>query len=169
MTSDDSNMDEPGANGTPSEGLSDSGQAPTEAGASKKAVDPTITPAPSNSASGEKFTTQSFIPTTDSKWVTPGLAAYVVSAVAFGLLVIVVFAIFQLQVVGGDTAGPDPNAGTIAAIAGSGITALTSLTAAYFGIKVASEQSAQAALTTSHALQVLSMNSTTNGNATWDE
>jgi hypothetical protein len=59
----------------------------------------------------------------------------------------------------GNPATADPNAGTIAALAGAALSAITSLSAAYFGIKVACEQSsqasAQASLATTHALTVL--------------
>lgn len=107
-------------------------------------------------------------PMTESKWVTPGLAAYVVSAVAIALLAIVGFALWELRPGTGTTPTADPNAGTIGALAGAGIAALTSLTAAYFGIKVATEQSAQSAATTARALEVLG-NSTTNGNPTVED
>lgn len=121
--------------------------------------------AATDGANGGTISRRTASPTTTSSWVTPGLAAYVVSAVALALFGIVLFAIWQLQ--GGE--GADPDAGTIAALAGAGIAALSSLTAAYFGIKVATEQSAQAAATTARAVEWLGVstpNSTANGNPT---
>lgn len=113
---------------------------------------------------GASRNTTTLTPMTPAAWVSPRLAALVVSIVALVLLAIVLVSIWKLD------AGPngtvaDPNAGTIAALAGSGIAALTSLSPAYFGIKVATEQSAQAAATTARALEVLG-NSTSNGNPT---
>ncbi|MCF7552596.1 hypothetical protein [Pseudonocardia sp. WMMC193] len=104
----------------------------------------------------------------------PGYALIVVCVVSLIILGILIAAVLQLQTPmmpgpNGAAATPvaDPNAGTVAALAGAALAALSSLTAAYFGIKVASEQSAQVAAqanaTASHALAVLG-NSTSNGN-----
>ena len=97
----------------------------------------------------------------------------VVCAVALALLAVVWWAIAELQVVGPEAAREaDPNAGTIAAIASAGLSSLTALAAAYFGIKVASEQAGQANATAAAALEVasrISANSTTNGNPTAED
>lgn len=106
---------------------------------------------------------QSQSPTTPSSWATPGYAAIVVAVVAACLLGIVVVAILNLDGVGPGKATADPNAATVAALASAAIAALSSLVAAYFGIKVASEQSAQASATTATAVKYLG-NSTPNGN-----
>lgn len=110
-----------------------------------------------------------FEPTSQGSWIRPRYAAVVVSIVAVALLGVVAFALLELTV--GQDANhasiADPNASTIAAIASAAIACLTSLTAAYFGVKVASEQSAHANATAGMALEVASKaaaNSTTNGN-----
>lgn len=112
-------------------------------------------------------------PTNASAWIRPGYAVIVVCAVAVALLAVVGWAMAELQVVGPETAREaDPNAGTIAAIAAAGLSSLTSLAAAYFGIKVASEQAGQANTTATAALEVasrISANSTANGNPTPDD
>lgn len=116
-----------------------------------------------------------FDPTTDSSWIQPKYAVWVVGIVAIVILGILGFAISEID---GGTTGTgasqvrtaDPNAGTIAALAAAAFTALSTLTAAYFGIKVASDQSERSAATTSMALQVADNaqhgNSTANGNPT---
>jgi hypothetical protein len=110
----------------------------------------------------------SFEPTTASSWVRPGFAAIVVSIVALAILGIVGWTLIELAVVNGDDgATADPNAGTIAAIASAGLSALVSLASAYFGIKFASEQASQANATAAIAMEVASKasaNSTSNGN-----
>ena len=115
-----------------------------------------------------------FTPSDATAWIRPGFAVIVVCVVAVLILGILITAVVQLHVttvpgVGGaaGTVAADPNAGTVAALAGAALSAITSLAAAYFGIKVASEQtaqaSAQASSATAHALTVLG-NSTSNGN-----
>ena len=118
-----------------------------------------------------------FEPTTTSGWVQPGYAFWVVAIVALVILGILGVAISELDGVAsadGKTRLSDPDASTIAALAAAAFTALSSLTAAYFGIKVASEQSAQATeqanKTTHLALQVANnANSTANGNPSPDD
>jgi hypothetical protein len=119
-----------------------------------------------------------FDPTTDSSWIQPKYAVWVVAIVAIITLAILGVAISEID---GGTTGTgantvrtaDPNAGTIAALAAAAFTALSTLTAAYFGIKVASDQSERAAATTSQALQVAvkaqHANSTANGNPSPDD
>ena len=108
----------------------------------------------------------------DPSWIRPRLAVIVVSVVAVAILIILFLAVWELSIGPGTPASPgvaavaptpDPNAGTIAALAGAAFTALASLIAAYFGVKVASEAAAQSAATTTQALQALA-DSTTNGN-----
>ena len=125
-------------------------------------------------------TTRSLIfdPTTDSSWIQPKYAVWVVAIVAIVILAILGVAISEID---GGTTGTgantvrtaDPDAGTIAALAAAAFTALSTLTAAYFGIKVASDQSERAATATSQALQVADnaqhANSTANGNPSPDD
>ena len=106
-------------------------------------------------------------PTTGSNWVRPWHAVLVVLIVAVAVTGIVLIAVFQLINPEGSPPAADPNANTIVAIATAAISALTSLTAAYFGIKVASEQAASSTATAAAALEVaskVSANSTLNGN-----
>lgn len=120
--------------------------------------------APTVGQDGRSFT---YSPTTDSGWVRPGYAVVVVSVVALAVLGVVVIAVLHLDTGSGTTPAADPNAATITAIASTAIAAIVSLTAAYFGIKVASENAAQATSTAAMALEVaskVSANSTTNGN-----
>lgn len=116
-----------------------------------------------------------FDPSTESPWVQPKYAFWVVAIVSVVILAILGVSIFEIE---GTTTGSgedqvrtaDPNAGTIAALAAAAFTALSTLTAAYFGIKIASEQSDRANATASRALQVADnahhANSTANGNPT---
>ena len=101
-----------------------------------------------------------FTPPDATQWIRPGFAVIVVCVVATLILGILVVAVWEIHGSSGNNpATADPNAGTIAALAGAALSAITSLSAAYFGIKVASEQSsqasAQASLATTHALTVL--------------
>lgn len=123
------------------------------------------TPTPAPTTENSVYRT----PTTQSTWATPGYAAIVVAIVALCLVGIVVVSILNLDGVGTNKATADPNAATVAAIASAAIAALTSIVAAYFGIKVASEQSAQAAAVTEKAVKYLGNsvpNATNNGNPT---
>lgn len=113
--------------------------------------------------------TFTFEPTAGTGWVRPGYAAIVVSIVAVAILGVVGWSLFELAAVGANQDTADPNAGTIAAIASAGLSSLVSLASAYFGIKLASEQTTQANATAAMALEVASKasaNSTTNGNPT---
>ena len=96
----------------------------------------------------------------------PGYAVVVVGVVGAAVVGVVVAALIILVRGPGDPATGDPNAETIAAIVTAAITALSSLAAAYFGIRVASEAANQANATAQQAM-VLSdrvVNSTLNGN-----
>jgi hypothetical protein len=123
------------------------------------------------------FTTrQLIVPTTDSGWVQPKFAFWIVAIVAVVILLILGVSLWELSGVSsadGKSKLADPDAGTIAALASAAFAALSSLTAAYFGIKVASEHSAQAteqaARTTTLALQVANnANSSPPGNPTFE-
>ncbi|WP_375389374.1 hypothetical protein [uncultured Amnibacterium sp.] len=109
-------------------------------------------------------------PTTATGWVKPKYAVFVVVVLAVALLGVLVGSVLGLQwgsTDGGKTA--NANASTISAIAAATIAALSSLAAAYFGIRVATEQSAQSAQTARDAVQLLALsspNSTKNGNPT---
>lgn len=112
-------------------------------------------------------------PTTTSSWVRPGYAAIVVSVVAVVILGVTITALIELSTpTSGDSPVADPNAGTIAAISSAALASLTSLAAAYFGIRIASEQASQANSTAAMALEVASKataNSTANGNPARDD
>lgn len=131
------------------------------------AAPPVATASPTSPPAAEGLRTFTYSPTTDSGWVRPGYAVIVVSVVALAVLGVVVVAVLQLETGSGATPTADPNASTITAIASTAIAAIVSLTAAYFGIKVASENAAQATSTAAMALEVaskVSANSTANGN-----
>lgn len=123
-----------------------------------------------SSAAADKPANDQDVPT--PVWVTPKYAVIVVAVAAVVILAILGWSLVELSTVpgSGETAATaDPNAGTIAALASSAFTALASLSAAYFGIKVAGEQSAQATDTANKALGIARTavgNSTTNGNPT---
>lgn len=92
-------------------------------------------------------------------WIHPTHAVAVVIVAALVILAILGWALVELRVNSGGADGApvaDPNAGTIAAMASAAFTALSSLIAAYFGIKVATEQSAQATATANEAIVVAS-------------
>lgn len=104
---------------------------------------------------------------TRPSWIRPGFAVVVVGMVAVVVVGIVLIALFELAAFTSDdgSSAADPNAATIIAIASSGITAVSTLAAAYFGIKVASEQTAQANETAAKAVDALALrDSTSNGN-----
>jgi hypothetical protein len=117
---------------------------------------PAATPASGGDPDAPETRRLIFDPTTDSSWVKPRYAVLVVAIVAFVILGILGFAVMEMNATttgAGQNRVPtaDPNAGTIAALAAAAFTAISTLTAAYFGIKVASDQSER---TTSRALQV---------------
>ena len=104
-------------------------------------------------------------PTTTSSWVEPTYAFWVVAIVAVVILLILGVSVWELKAGSGDGKNPvaDPNAGTIAALAAAAFTSLSSLTAAYFGIKVAGDQSAQSTEMARQVATTAQANSTTNG------